>query len=231
MDPQKVFCECKDLIAKSDFENLAEKLKYLDDDDHIEYLCLELKDKFEEKCNVINNKTNSLNRLDENALVSLKDSIEEIKRIQFILNKFIDESMASKINETTGERVKIRIKKIISETSDQKDVLDFSKKKANQVLLIFLAGTEILSEINKLKVNSPVTKDSFNIKKNNEDMKNQNINISNSILNCEKEITENKLTSMLISVQNGLQAFKVKKLEAFIPEIEKLRKATDLLNA
>ena len=113
MDPQKVFCECKDLIAKSDFENLAEKLKYLDDDDQIEYLCLELKDKFEEKCNVINNKTNSLNRLDENALVSLKDSIEEIKRIQFILNKFIDESMASKINETTGERVKIRIKKII----------------------------------------------------------------------------------------------------------------------
>jgi hypothetical protein len=95
MDPQEIFRECKNLIAKSDFENLAEKLKSLDDDDHIKYLCLELNDKFEEKCNVINNKTNSLNRLDENALVGLKDSIEEIKRIHIVLNSFIDESIVS----------------------------------------------------------------------------------------------------------------------------------------
>jgi len=230
MDPQEIFRECKNLIAKSDFENLAEKLKSLDDDDHIKYLCLELNDKFEEKCNVINNKTNSLNRLDENALVELKDSIEEIKRIHIVLNDFIDESMASKINESTDERVKIRIKKIIFETSDPKNVLDFfSKKKANQELLRLLVGSEILSEINQLKVNSPVTRANFNLKTNNENIRNQNKNTSNSILNCEKETT--KTSSMLISVQNGLQSFTVKKLEAFIPEIEKLRKATDLLNS
>jgi len=213
MDPQEIFRECKNFVEKSDYENLAIQIKNLDDDDHIKYLCLQLNDKLDEKCNLINKEADSLNRLDENALYRFKDSIEEIKRVKLILNNYIDESMASKINETI----------------DQKDVLElFSKKKADQELLS-LVGTEILSEINELKgINSTVIKDKLLAE--NSDIKIQS-NKQNSIFNSEKETTENKLTSMLISFQNGLQAFTAKKLEAFNPEIEKLRKATDLLNA
>lgn len=213
MDPQEIFRECKNFVEKSDYENLAIQIKNLDDDDHIKYLCLQLNDKLDEKCNLINKEADSLNRLDENALYRFKDSIEEIKRVKLILNNYIDESMASKINETI----------------DQKDVLElFSKKKADQELLS-LVGTEILSEINELKANnSTVIKDKLLAE--NSDIKIQS-NKQNSIFNSEQETTENKLTSMLISFQNGLQAFTAKKLEAFNPEIEKLRKATDLLNA
>ncbi len=213
MDPQEIFRECKNFVEKSDYENLAIQIKNLDDDDHIKYLCLQLNDKLDEKCNLINKEADSLNRLDENALYRFKDSIEEIKRVKLILNNYIDESMASKINETI----------------DQKDVLElFSKKKADQELLS-LVGTEILSEINELKgINSTVIKDKLLAE--NSDIKIQS-NKQNSIFNSEQETTENKLTSMLISFQNGLQAFTAKKLEAFNPEIEKLRKATDLLNA
>jgi vacuolar-type H+-ATPase catalytic subunit A/Vma1 len=213
MDPQEIFRECKNFVEKSDYENLAIQIKNLDDDDHIKYLCLQLNDKLDEKCNLINKEADSLNRLDENALYRFKDSLEEIKRVKLILNNYIDESMASKINETI----------------DQKDVLElFSKKKADQELLS-LVGTEILSEINELKgINSTVIKDKLLAE--NSDIKIQS-NKQNSIFNSEKETTENKLTSMLISFQNGLQAFTAKKLEAFNPEIEKLRKATDLLNA
>lgn len=153
MDTKEIFNVCKNLINALDFENLAENIIILDDDDYIGVLKSKLNTELERACHSIKIKANSLLKLDEHELNKLKDSIEKIKRANSLLRHFIDEQEALRLNEIDNEVGKI-IKKLLFEVSNPKDVIDFSEKMSNRELLCFLIGPEIFNEIKKLEISN-----------------------------------------------------------------------------
>ena len=156
MDTKEIFLVCKDLIKAFEFENLAENMLNLQiasaDSKHIEFLCSSLNTQLEEICDAINIKANSLNKLDEDELKNLKDSINKIKRAKIFLKNYIEKDVALKLNEMEiGKEVSQIIKKLVK-ASNPKDVIDFSEKLVNRELLCFLIGPEIIKEIDELKI-------------------------------------------------------------------------------
>jgi hypothetical protein len=151
MDTKEIFNVCKNLINALDFENLAENIIILDDDDYIGVLKSKLNTELERTCHSIKIKANSLLKLDEHELNKLKDSIEKIKRANSLLRNFIDEQEALRLNEIENEVSRI-IKKLIFELSNPKDVIDFSQKMSNRELLCFLVGPEIFNEIKQKRI-------------------------------------------------------------------------------
>jgi len=220
MDTKEIFLVCKDLIKAFEFEKLAENMINLKsasaDSEYIEFLCSSLNTQLEETCDAINIKANSLNKLDEDEIKNLKDSINKIKGAKNFLKNYIDKNVALKLNEIIGlKEVSQTIKKIVK-ASNPKDVIDFSEKLINRELLCFLIGPEILKEIEELKINSSLISDKTSEKfdfithdeiilENNNDLKIQNEETSNqqyknsvkdTIVNFEKEIKKNNSTKL-----------------------------------
>ena len=185
MDTKEIFNVCKNLINALDFENLAENIIILDDDDYIGVLKSKLNTELERTCHSIKIKANSLLKLDEHELNKLKDSIEKIKRANSLLRNFIDEQEALRLNEIENEVSRI-IKKLIFELSNPKDVIDFSQKMSNRELLCFLVGPEIFNEIKQLEIKSTLISDKIS---ENSDL--ITLNLPKISLNTEKINTNN----------------------------------------
>jgi hypothetical protein len=216
MDSKEIFLKCKDLIKSFEFENLAENMINLKsasaDSEYIEFLCSSLNTQLEETRDAINIKANSLNKLDEDELKNLKDSINKIKRAKIFLKNYIEKDVALKLNEMEiGKEVSQIIKKLVK-ASNPKDVIDFSEKLVNRELLCFLIGPEIIKEIDELKINSSliidekfdfITHDEIILENNDlniqdEERSNQQYknSVKDTIVNFEKEIKKNNFTKL-----------------------------------